>query len=155
MQRDENELELSPVFELGDKVRVTRMIRNDGTFPGVPRGTPLLKGGEVGYVASIGTFLQNFYIYGIHFLETNSVIGCRKHELELIEEAYMRVMLRRNANDQLVVYVAKKDLEEEVTSQVESDHGQIFTLANGWQLEVPDLGEPMRLPQTVEARRLA
>ncbi|BAY66244.1 nitrogen fixation protein FixT [Calothrix brevissima NIES-22] len=67
----------------------------------------------------------------------------------------MKVMLRQNATGQLVVYVAKKDLEEEVVSQTMGDEGKIFTLANGWELAIPDLAEPLRLPQTIEAKRLA
>ncbi|MBD2202016.1 putative nitrogen fixation protein NifT [Calothrix sp. FACHB-1219] len=67
----------------------------------------------------------------------------------------MKVMLRQNATGKLVVYVAKKDLEEEVVSQTIGDEGKIFTLANGWELAIPDLAEPLRLPQTIEAKRLA
>ncbi|NHC38000.1 putative nitrogen fixation protein NifT [Scytonema millei] len=67
----------------------------------------------------------------------------------------MKVMLRQNAMGHLVVYVAKKDLEEEVVNQTEGDEGKIFTLANGWELVFPNLPEPMKLPQTVEAKRLS
>ncbi|MBC1238050.1 putative nitrogen fixation protein NifT [Nostoc sp. 2RC] len=67
----------------------------------------------------------------------------------------MKVMLRQNAAGQLVVYVAKKDLEEEVVSQTVGSEGKILTLANGWELAIPDLPEPLRLPQTIEAKRLA
>lgn len=67
----------------------------------------------------------------------------------------MKVMLRYNKVGHLVVYVAKKDLEEEVVKSVETETEKIFTLANGWELAIADLGEPMQLPKTVEARRLA
>ncbi|TBR58270.1 putative nitrogen fixation protein NifT [Mastigocladus laminosus UU774] len=67
----------------------------------------------------------------------------------------MKVMLRRNNAGTLVVYVAKKDLEEEVVKETESSEGKIFTLANGWELEFYNLPEPLVLPQTFEARRLA
>jgi nitrogen fixation protein NifT len=67
----------------------------------------------------------------------------------------MKVMLRKNSQDQLVVYVAKKDLEEEVIKQEETNDGKIFTLANGWELAIPLLTDPLKLPQTIEARRLA
>lgn len=67
----------------------------------------------------------------------------------------MKVMLRQNAAGHLVVYVAKKDLEEEVVNQTEGDEGKIFTLANGWELAIPNLCEPLRLPQTIEAKRLS
>lgn len=67
----------------------------------------------------------------------------------------MKVMLRRNPTGTLVVYVAKKDLEEEVVKETESAAGKIFTLANGWELEFSDLPDPLQLPQTYEAKRLS
>ncbi|MFN6566071.1 putative nitrogen fixation protein NifT [Dendronalium sp. ChiSLP03b] len=66
----------------------------------------------------------------------------------------MKVMLRVNDAGNLVVYVAKKDLEEEVVKQTEGNDGKILTLANGWELEFRDLPAPENLPQTVEAKRL-
>ncbi|WP_231295611.1 nitrogen fixation protein NifZ [Gloeocapsa sp. PCC 7428] len=35
---------------------------------------------------SIGTFLQNSYIYAVHFIEKGFIVGCRKKELEAVEE---------------------------------------------------------------------
>jgi nitrogen fixation protein NifT len=67
----------------------------------------------------------------------------------------MKVMLRRNHAGILVVYVAKKDLEEEVVKETEGSEGKIFTLANGWELAFPNLPDPLVLPQTFEAKRLA
>ncbi|BAU07556.1 MULTISPECIES: putative nitrogen fixation protein NifT [Fischerella] len=67
----------------------------------------------------------------------------------------MKVMLRRNNAGNLVVYVAKKDLEEEVVKETEGSEGKIFTLANGWELAFPNLPDPLVLPQTFEAKRLA
>jgi nitrogen fixation protein NifT len=67
----------------------------------------------------------------------------------------MKVMLRRNNIGHLVVYVAKKDLEEEVVKEQETAEGKVFTLANGWELAFPPLEEPLKLPQTVEAKRIA
>jgi len=64
-------------------------------------------------------------------------------------------MLRRNAAGNLVVYVAKKDLEEEVVKQTDGAAGKIFTLANGWELEFANLPDPLELPQTYEARKLS
>ncbi|NJL46932.1 MAG: putative nitrogen fixation protein NifT [Leptolyngbyaceae cyanobacterium SM2_5_2] len=66
----------------------------------------------------------------------------------------MKVMLRTNAAGKLLVYVAKKDLEEEVVSQTQGDNAQIFTLSNGWELAISGLSDPIKTPQTVEARRL-
>lgn len=67
----------------------------------------------------------------------------------------MKVMLRQNPAGQLVVYVAKKDLEEEVVQETNSDAGKVYTLANGWELQISGLQEPLKLPQTVDAKRLA
>lgn len=67
----------------------------------------------------------------------------------------MKVMLRRGTNGNLMVYVAKKDLEEEVVSETELNGNRILTLANGWELELSNLMEPLKLPQTVEAKRLS
>lgn len=86
MQQDELELNLPPCFEIGQKVRTRKLIRNDGTFPGKEIGETLAKKGEVGYVINIGTFLQNSYIYAVHFLHSGYVVGCRRKELELPEE---------------------------------------------------------------------
>jgi nitrogen fixation protein NifT len=55
----------------------------------------------------------------------------------------------------LVAYVAKKDLEEEVVKQTDSDAGKVLTLANGWELEFKEIPPQENLPQTVDAKRLA
>lgn len=67
----------------------------------------------------------------------------------------MKVMLRENALGKLLVYVAKKDLEEEVVNQTTEGDDRIFTLSNGWELSIAGLTDPIKLPQTVDAKRLA
>jgi nitrogen fixation protein NifT len=67
----------------------------------------------------------------------------------------MKVMLRRNCTGHLVVYVAKKDLEEEVVKETETENEKIFTLANGWELAIAKADAPSTLPKTVEAKRIA
>jgi len=64
----------------------------------------------------------------------------------------MKVMLRHNCNGDLTAYVPKKDLEEVVVSQKEVSQGKHFVLANGWELVIPDLTDPLPLPITVEAK---
>lgn len=86
MKLDEIELYDPPTFDLGQKVRVRKLIKNDGTFPGQDIGAVLAKKGDVGYVVSIGTFLQTSYIYAVHFMNTGNVVGCLKRELEVVEE---------------------------------------------------------------------
>ena len=68
----------------------------------------------------------------------------------------MKVMIRKNAAGQLSAYVPKKDLEENIVSmEKDSMWGGLVTLANGWQLELPDLAADTLLPLTVEARKVS
>ncbi|MCG5061621.1 MAG: nitrogen fixation protein NifZ [Limnoraphis sp. WC205] len=82
---DDVEINDSPIYELEQKVRVRKLIRNDGTFPGKELGETLAKKGEEGYIVSIGTYLQAYYIYAVHFLDRNVIVGCRGKELESAE----------------------------------------------------------------------
>ena len=66
----------------------------------------------------------------------------------------MKVMLHKNDLGHLSVYVPKKDLEEEVVEQTTTAEGQVLTLANGWQLAFKNLTDDMKLPQTLNAKRL-
>lgn len=85
MISEEIEIDGPPIFEMGEKVRVRKLIRNDGTFPGQDIGATLAKKGEEGYIVGIGTYLQTYYIYAVHFLEKGFIVGCRKKELEVVE----------------------------------------------------------------------
>lgn len=82
--RDSDVVELNgpPVFTFGEKVRAKRTIRNDGTYAGKEIGDILAKKGEIGYVVSIGTFLQQFYIYGVEFIESGNRVGMKRKELD-------------------------------------------------------------------------
>ena len=82
--RDSDVVELSapPFFNFGEKVRAKRTIRNDGTYAGREIGDILAKKGEIGYVVSIGTFLQQFYIYGVEFIASGNRVGMKRKELD-------------------------------------------------------------------------
>lgn len=68
----------------------------------------------------------------------------------------MKVMIRRNEKGELSAYVPKKDLEEPIVQVEKPDMwGGLVTLANGWQLALPEMAADTRLPITVEARRLS
>ncbi|MFZ5491819.1 MAG: nitrogen fixation protein NifZ [Pseudomonadota bacterium] len=82
---DTNELSGPPRFGFGQKVRSRKTIRNDGTFTGREIGDILVKKGDVGYVTSIGTFLQQFYIYGVDFVAHGYRVGMKGRELEAVE----------------------------------------------------------------------
>ena len=79
------EIDAPPHFEYGEKVRAKINIKNDGTFPGKEIGELLVKKGSVGYVASIGTFVQQFYIYGVDFIEQGYCVGMKRRELESLD----------------------------------------------------------------------
>ncbi|MDR9830584.1 nitrogen fixation protein NifZ [Vibrio sp. FNV 38] len=69
-------------FEIGDEVRVSRTIHNDGSFSqGLQKGDVLVVSGSVGYVRSMGYFLQNQIIYRVYFPDVDREIGVRSKEL--------------------------------------------------------------------------
>ena len=70
-------------------MRVTRNVRNDGTFPGLDVGKLLVRRGSVGYVRDVGTFLQDQLIYSVHFFEADRMVGCREEELQAESERWI------------------------------------------------------------------
>jgi nitrogen fixation protein NifZ len=76
-------------FDLGDAVRVTRNVRNDGTYPGEETGALLIRRGSVGHVVDVGTFLQDQIIYSVHFLDVGRIVGCREEELQGGDEPWV------------------------------------------------------------------
>ncbi|MCB2014798.1 MAG: nitrogen fixation protein NifZ [Sphingobium sp.] len=86
--RDSEVVELTrpPAFRYGEKVLAKRTVRNDGTYAGKEIGDILVKKGEEGYVVSIGTFLQQFYIYGVEFFESGNRVGMKRKELVALHE---------------------------------------------------------------------
>ena len=78
-----------PRWDYGDAVRVTRNVRNDGTFPGVPTGNLLVRRGRIGHVRDVGTFLQDQIIYSVHFLDEGQLVGCREEELVGVDEPWI------------------------------------------------------------------
>lgn len=87
ISRDSDIVELDgpPRYTYGAKVVSRFNIRNDGTYPGREIGDILVHKGDVGYVASIGTFLQQYYIYGVDFYERGTLVGMRARELLAVE----------------------------------------------------------------------
>ena len=72
---------MQATWDYGQAVRVTRNLRNDGTFPGRQTGELLVRRGSIGHVRDIGSFLQDQIIYSVHFLQDDRVVGCREEEL--------------------------------------------------------------------------
>ena len=83
ISRDSDTVELTgpPEFSFGERVISRFTVRNDGTYCGKDVGDLLVSKGDVGYVTSIGTFLQQYYIYAVEFIETGHRVGMRGREL--------------------------------------------------------------------------
>jgi nitrogen fixation protein NifZ len=78
--------EILPAFRLGQRVRIKKPIRNDGSNPFRGPDEILVYPGAEGYVKHIGDFLQVIRIYEVHFIEEGETYGCREAELESAAE---------------------------------------------------------------------
>ena len=96
INRDDDivEIALPPRFAMGERVASRSVIRNDGTYNGHDIGAVLVQRGEVGYVRSIGTFLQQFYIYAVEFTDSGRQVGMRAKELCTLDHLPLDVMAR-------------------------------------------------------------
>lgn len=74
--------EILSVFRIGERVRLVKAIRNDGTYPHARVGDVLVEAGSEGYVRKIGDFLQTIRVYEVNFIEEGMTFGCREAELE-------------------------------------------------------------------------
>ncbi|MDP2850781.1 MAG: nitrogen fixation protein NifZ [Sulfuricurvum sp.] len=74
--------EILSLYRVGQRVRLTKAIRNDGTYPHAGVGETLVEAGAEGYVRAIGDFLQTIRVYEVNFIEEGLVFGCREAELE-------------------------------------------------------------------------
>jgi nitrogen fixation protein NifZ len=88
------EISLPPRFAMGERVASRSVVRNDGTYPGKDIGDVLVHRGDVGYVRSIGTFLQQFYIYAVEFTDRQTQVGMRAKELCTLDHLPPEVLER-------------------------------------------------------------
>lgn len=76
-------------FHVGQKVQLVEDIVNDGTYPHASIGTLMMPKGSIGYIKTVGEFLQVIRVYEVHFFGSDmevDIVGCREHELEALEE---------------------------------------------------------------------
>ena len=104
INRDDDVIEVAepPRFRFGERVVARSVIRNDGTFDGRDIGEVLVKKGDMGYVRSIGTFLQQFYIYAVEFTDYGYQVGMRAKELMTLDNLPPEV-LEQLGNDKASV----------------------------------------------------
>lgn len=78
------------IFGIGQKVKLIKEIVNDGTYPHSAIGTLMMPKGSIGYIKSVGEFLQVIRVYEVHFLGVEEapveIVGCRENELEAMED---------------------------------------------------------------------
>jgi len=115
-------------YDYGDAVRLTRNVRNDGTYPGMDIGDFLMRRGAIGHVVNVGTFLQDQVIYTVHFLEAGRMVGCREEELIRADEPWTssRCEFRDKALSRLMLavdgeVVVKKGSQGEILKVLRDD----------------------------------
>lgn len=88
ISRDSDLIEIDgpPLFDFGERVVSRFKVRNDGTYPGKDVGEVLVNKGDVGYVTSVGTFLQQFYIYAVEFVASGHRVGMRGPEIVSLDK---------------------------------------------------------------------
>ncbi len=69
-------------YAIGDRVRATRPLRQDGTFPDprVPVGQVLVDEGTPGQVVDIGVYLNEHLVYAVAF-DSGRLVGCLETEI--------------------------------------------------------------------------
>lgn len=148
---------MKPDFEYGAEVRLTRNVRNDGTYPGEEVGKLLVRRGSIGVVYDVGTYLQDQIIYRIHFLSEGKTVGCRQEELIPADAPWIPNKFEfREKVVALVPFSAGGDVvvergdQGEVEQIIKSDEGAVSYYArfNGRVFQVPEaalkgLNDPM------------
>jgi len=92
------ELEGPPKFDFGERVISRHVVRNDGTYRGREIGEVLVNKGDIGYVTSVGTFLQQYYIYAVDFVATGCLVGMKGRELMSLDNLPPELIERLGAD---------------------------------------------------------
>lgn len=154
---------MRPEFDYGDTVRVTRNVRDDGTYPGMAVGDLLVRRGTIGTVIGVGTFLQDQIIYTVHFLEIDRIVGCRAEEVIPADapwapsrfEAREKVLAGRSFSVRGELVVDKGAVGEIIRVVRDMPEGVHYHINfPGYMLCIPESSvEP--LPQPVARRRMS
>ena len=144
-----------PKYEFGTEVRIIRNVRNDGTYPGVPTGTLLIRRGSTGFVTNVGTFLQDQLIYSVNFIEQNKIVGFREEELIGITEPWIpsKFESREKVRSKITLTVRG---EVRVTPGMEGEILKVFRdEGNGVQYHVIFHDQVLQVPEaSLEATRV-
>ncbi len=151
---------MKPKYEYGSEVRLTRNVRNDGTYPGSEVGELLIKRGAVGCVYDVGTYLQDQLIYRVHFLEDGRTVGCREEELISADEEWIQNLFEFRDRVQVVCdlkmgdeHIADKGDEGEIEGVLREEQTDIqYNLyINGHSISIPERALAPVEPKMAEA----
>jgi nitrogen fixation protein NifZ len=144
-----------PKYEFGEEVRIVRNVRNDGTYPGVPTGTLLVRRGSTGFVTNVGTFLQDQLIYSVNFLEQNKIVGFREEELIGIAEPWVPSKFESREKVRSKITLAVRG-EVRVTPGMEGEILKVFRdEGSGVQYHVIFHDQVLQVPEaSLEAARV-
>ena len=70
-----------PKFGVGQKVKLVKDVVNDGTYPHAPIGTLMMKEGSIGYIKSIGEFLQVIRVYEVFLMPNKNALHVLHYHL--------------------------------------------------------------------------
>ncbi|MEM5406220.1 nitrogen fixation protein NifZ [Paraburkholderia unamae] len=117
---DAVELAFPPRFAVGERVIARAVIRNDGTYNGKAMGELLVSQGDAGYVTAIGTFLQRFYVYAVHFFEGDRRVGMRAKELCTLDRLPQDVLAQLGRRADALRWIGSwhADMEKENCAQM-------------------------------------
>lgn len=137
-----------PKYEFGDEVRIVRNVRNDGTYPGVPIGTLLIRRGSTGFVMNVGTFLQDQLIYTVNILEQNKIVGFREEELISIDTPWVPSKFESREKVRSRITLAVRG-EARVTPGMEGEILKVFRDENnGVQYHVIFHDQVLQVPES-------
>lgn len=141
---------MRPRFDYGDSVRVTRNVRNDGTYPGLVTGNLLVRRGSVGYVMNVGTFLQDQLIYTVNFLDQGRIVGCREEELIGLDEPWTPSTFETREKVRAALTLAVNG-EVLVPAGTEGEVMRVVRLADEVQYHVHFPGHVLQVPERLLA----
>lgn len=124
INRDDDVIEVAmpPRFAYGERVIARSVIRNDGTYNGKDIGEVLVNRGEVGYVVSINTFLQQFYIYAVDFVESGHRVGMRAKELCTLDQLPDEVLAQLGDRAQALRGLGRGEAQPQPLGEPEEEH---------------------------------
>jgi nitrogen fixation protein NifZ len=78
-------VEIEPRFDWGRRVRASKSLFNDGSYPEQPVDALLVREGEIGEIVQVGKHVESGTIVYMVEFDADKVIGCFESELMPLE----------------------------------------------------------------------